>query len=68
MKEISGYYKLTNEFPSVSDIEKWVAGHPDADQLEKIISRSYAYIRKLPLKGIPEHYFEDESSLNDAIE
>jgi hypothetical protein len=68
VEEISGYYKFTDDFPSVADIEKWVAGHPDADQLTEIISRSYDYIRKLPLKGISERYFDDELSLKDATE
>jgi len=68
VEEVSGYYKFTDEFPSKADIEKWVAGHPDADQLAEIISRSFDYIRKLPLKGISEHYFEDELSLNDSTD
>ena len=33
MGDTVGYYIHTDEFPSVTDIEKWVAGHPDADQL-----------------------------------
>lgn len=63
MERIHGYYKYTNEFPSVADIEKWVAGQPDADQLAQIIARSYDYIRKLPLKDLREHYFENDLSL-----
>lgn len=63
MEENSGYCKYTEDFPSVTEIEKWVAGHPDAEQLAQIIARSYDYIRKLPLKGIPEHYFDEDLSL-----
>jgi hypothetical protein len=65
VEDTAGYYKYTDEFPSVTDIEKWVAGHPDADQLAQIISRSYDYIRKLPLKGLREHYFDGDMSLPD---
>jgi hypothetical protein len=61
--ENPGYCKYTDEFPSVAEIEKWVAGYPDAEQLAQIIARSYDYIRKLPLKGIPEHYFDKDLSL-----
>jgi hypothetical protein len=62
----SGYYKYTDEFPSVSEIERWVAGYPDADQLISIISRSYDYIQKLPLKDLPENYTEKELSFPDS--
>ena len=63
MEDTAGYYKYTDEFPSVTDIEKWVAGHPDADQLARIIARSYDYIHQRPLTGIHEHYFDDDMSL-----
>gem|GEM_PF-1140889 len=63
MEDTAGYYKYTDEFPSVTDIEKWVAGHPDADQLAQIIARSYDYISRLPLEGLHEHYFEGDMSL-----
>jgi hypothetical protein len=62
----SGYYKYTDEFPSVSEIEKWVAGYPDADQLIGIISRSYDYIKKLPLKGISENYSAQAICFSDS--
>ena len=51
MMDTSGYYKYTDEFPSVTEIEKWVAGQPDADQLAEIIARSYDYIQKSPAQG-----------------
>lgn len=63
MEEEAGYYKFTDTIPSVTEIEKWVAGHPDAEQLAQIIARSYDYIRKLPLTGISEHYFDEDLSL-----
>ncbi|MFZ1897360.1 hypothetical protein [Methanoregula sp.] len=66
MMDTSGYYKYTGEFPSVTEIEKWVAGQPDADQLAEIIARSYDYIQKLPLKGVHEHYFDNDLSLGEG--
>lgn len=66
MEDQSGYRKYTDEFPSVSEIERWVAGYPDADQLISIISRSYDYIQKLPLKDLPENYTEEEISYSDS--
>ncbi len=67
MDNQSGYYKYTEEFPRVSDIRKWVAGRPDADQLMSIISRSFEYIQKLPLKGIKEKYIEEVLLFSDSI-
>jgi hypothetical protein len=63
VEDTAGYCKYTDEFPSVTDIEKWVAGSPNADQLTEIISRSYDYIRQLPLKGVHEHYFDNDMSM-----
>lgn len=63
MEENPGYCKYTDDFPSVTEIELWVAGHPNAEELAQIIARSYDYIRKLPLKGIREHYFDQDLSL-----
>ncbi|MFA5237707.1 MAG: hypothetical protein WC362_07640 [Methanoregula sp.] len=63
MEDTDGYYKFTDDFPSVTDIEKWVAGHPNAEELAQIISRSYDYIHKLPLKGLREHYFDNDMTL-----
>jgi hypothetical protein len=68
VEKISPYAKFTYESTSAADIGRWVAGHPDPNQMANIISRSYNYVRKLPLKGISEHYFEDDLSLHDAIE
>lgn len=63
MGDPTGYYKFTDDFPSVAEIEKWVAGHPNAEQLAQIIARLYDYIQKLPLKGVQEKYFDDDLSL-----
>lgn len=63
MEGTSGYCKFAYEFPSVAEIEKWVAGYPNAEQLAEIIARLYDYICKLPLKGVHEHYFGEDLSL-----
>ena len=63
MENPSSYYKFTDELPSVTEIEKWVAGYPNAEQLAQIISRSYDYILKLPLSGLSEHYFDEDLSI-----
>ena len=44
-------------------IERLLAGHPDAEQLIAIISRSYDYIQNLPLKGLSENYPKDNRDL-----
>jgi hypothetical protein len=44
-------------------IERLLAGHPDAEQLIAIISRSYDYIQNLPLKGLSENYPKDNCDL-----
>jgi len=56
MEDISGFYKSTDDFPRISDIEKWVSDYPDQEHLIKIISCSSEFIRKLPLSGISERY------------
>ena len=55
------YQKYTDVNPSIQDIQRWVAGYPDADQLIEIISRSYDYIHNLPLNGIVEEYCKNDS-------
>jgi len=65
VEETAGYHSYMREFPSVTEIEKWVAGQPDAEQLAQIISRSYDYVRKLPLRGLSEHYFDDDLSFGE---
>ncbi len=49
-------YQYSDEIPDKKLIERLLAGHPDAEQLIAIISRSYDYIQKLPLKGLSENY------------
>ncbi len=57
-------YQYADGNPSIQDIQRWVAGYPDAEQLIEIISRSYDYIRNLPLNGIVEDYYRStEGSL-----
>lgn len=53
---MTDYYMYSDEIPDKEVIERLVAGYPDAEQLTEIISRSYDYIRKLPLKGLRENY------------
>ena len=48
-------------------VERLLAGHPDADQLIEIISRSYDYIQKLPLKGLSENYSRENPDLFDIV-
>lgn len=64
---MTDYQKYTDEIPSLEDIQRWVAGYPNEEQLIEIISRSYDYIHNLPLKGIVEEYCkDDECSLEEA--
>jgi hypothetical protein len=53
---VSDYYKYSDDIPDIQEIERLVAGYPNAEQLIAIISRSYDYIQKLPLKGLSENY------------
>jgi hypothetical protein len=57
---MTDYQKFSDELPTMSEIERWVAGYPDEEELIAIISRSYDYIRNLPLKGITEKYYEND--------
>jgi hypothetical protein len=60
---VSDYYPYTDIIPDAALIERLVGGQPDADQLIAIISRSYDYIRNLPLKGLHEDYSKDDPGL-----
>jgi hypothetical protein len=64
-KSVTEYYKYSAEFPSISEIQRLVAGYPDEEKLIEIISRSYEYIQKLPLKGTPEDYGQDDLSMSE---
>jgi hypothetical protein len=60
---LTEYYKFSEELPSISEIRRLVAGYPDEEKLIELISRSYDYIQKLPLKGISEDYRQNDTSL-----
>ena len=66
MDSVTEYQKFTDEIPSMEEIRRWVAGYPNEEQLIEIISRSYDYIRRLPLKGIKEDYCRDDTCSLDA--
>lgn len=53
---MTDYYKYASEIPDRKLVERLLTGYPDAEQLRAIISRSYEYIQKLPLKGLSENY------------
>ena len=57
------YCKYSDEIPDTREIERLVAGQPDAEQLIAIISRSYDYIRNLPLQNLHEDYSRAEAEL-----
>jgi len=48
-------------------IERIRARRPDARKLLAIISRSYDYIKKLPLKGVKENYSKDNPELFEPV-
>ena len=62
---MTDYYKFSAELPSISEIQRLVAGYPDEETLIEIIARSYDYIQKLPLKGISEDYGQDDLYLSE---
>lgn len=64
---MTDYYKFSDEIPDKQMIERLLAGYPDAEQLIEIISRSYDYIQKLPLKGLSENYSQENSDLFDPV-
>lgn len=64
---MTDYYKYSDEIPDMQMIERLVADHPDAEQLIAIISRSYDYIQKLPLRGLSENYSQGNPDLFDFI-
>jgi hypothetical protein len=43
------------------------ARYPDHGQLIAFLSRSYEYIRNLPLKGLRENYFRENPELFDMV-
>jgi hypothetical protein len=64
---VTDYYKFSDEIPDKQMVERLLADYPDADQLIEIISRSYDYIQKLPLKGLSENYSKENPDLFDPV-
>ena len=64
---MSDYNKYSAEIPDKQLIERLLSVRPDAKQLFAFLSRSYDYIKKLPLKGISENYSKVNSDLSDVI-
>jgi hypothetical protein len=64
---VTDYYKYSDEIPDMQLVERLLAGHPDAEQLLAIISRSYDYIQKLPLKGLSENYSKENPDLFEVV-
>jgi len=64
---VSDYYKYTDDIPDAALIERLVAWKPDVEQLFAIISRSYDYVKKLPLKGLTENYSKGNTDLFDFV-
>jgi hypothetical protein len=62
---VTDYYKFSDEIPDMQMIERLLNGQPDLEQLIEIISRSYDYIQKLPLKGLSENYSKENPDLFD---
>ncbi len=60
-------YKVSDDMADMKLIERLRAGRPDAEQLFAIITRSYEYIKKLPLKGLIENYSKENPDLFRAI-
>jgi hypothetical protein len=66
-KRVTDDYKYSDDIPDLKEIERLVAGHPDAEQLLEIISRSYDYIQNLPLRGLSENYLKENPDLFDSV-
>ena len=60
---MTDYYKYSDEIPDMALVQRLLGDHPDAEQLLAIISRSYDYIQKLPLKGLSENYSRENPDL-----
>ena len=61
------YYQFPDENQDMKLIERLRSRRPDAMQLLVIISRSYDYIKKLPLKGLNENYSKDYPDLFEPV-
>jgi hypothetical protein len=60
-------YPFPDENSDMKLIECLRSRRPDARQLLAILSRSYDYIKKLPLKGINENYSKDHPDLFEPV-
>lgn len=58
---------MYSDVPDVWEIERLVAGHPDAELLIEIIGRSYDYIQNLPLSGLSENYLKENPDLFNSV-
>lgn len=56
-----------DENPDMRLIERLRSRRPDAGQLLAFISRSYEYIKKLPLNGINENYVKNNPDLFEPV-
>jgi hypothetical protein len=59
--------KYSLEIPDKKLVERVLAGRPDAKQLCAFLSRSYTFIRTLPLKGLIENYSKANNDLSEAV-
>jgi hypothetical protein len=53
---VTDYNQYAAETPDMKLVQRILTGHPDHGQLIAFLSRSYEYIRKLPLRGLRENY------------
>ena len=64
---MTDYDQFPDENSDMRLIERLRSRRPDARQLLTIISRSYDYIKKLPLKGLNENYSKDHPDLFEPV-
>jgi hypothetical protein len=64
---VTDYSPCSDEIPDMHLIERLLPGHRDAGQLIAIISRSYDYFRKLPLKGLIGNSSKENPDLFEVI-
>jgi hypothetical protein len=65
---VTGYYSYTDDIPDIDEIRRWVAGEPDEELLIEIISRSYDFIKRLPLSRLHEDYSAEGLAFADLAE
>jgi hypothetical protein len=64
---MTGNSLFPDESPDMKLIERLRSRKPDAGQLLAFISRSYEYIKKLPLNGINENYVKNNPDLFEPV-